>query len=118
MPVHTRLSPVALSPVCELTVFRLVQESLNNIAKHAQASQVTVTLAPEGAQVQVQVQDNGVGFDPAAVGSARHGLVGMRYRVQAEGGRLLVNAAPGQGTVLQAWLPALAAGTPPAPVQA
>ena len=105
IPVHTRLSPVSLPQASELTVFRLVQESLNNIAKHAQATQVQVELTQQGAEVAVCVTDNGTGFDAAAVGVGRHGLVGMRYRVQAEGGRLVVSSAPGHGTELRAWLP-------------
>ena len=110
VPVQTQLSPVSLIPTSELTVFRLVQESLNNIAKHAQASRIEVELSAQGDEVAVCIRDNGVGFDAGAVGTARHGLVGMRYRVQAEGGRLLVSSAPGHGTELRAWLPTAPAG--------
>ena len=105
VPVHTRLDPVDLAPDSELTTFRLVQEALNNIAKHACCAEVTVSLGARAGQAWVQVSDDGVGFDPDRTGLARHGLVGMRYRVQAEGGRLLVQSAPGQGTQIQAWLP-------------
>jgi signal transduction histidine kinase len=106
VPVHTNFAPVALSPSAELTVFRLVQEALNNIAKHAHASEVTITLGvqPDG-QAMVSVRDNGRGFVPAQTRHASHGLVGMRYRVQAEAGQLTVHAAPGLGTLVQAVLP-------------
>ena len=109
--LHQRFSPVSLSPASELTVFRLVQESLNNVAKHARAKTITVELSALPGQVAVRIQDDGVGFDSARVGTGRHGLVGMRYRVQAEGGTLVVKASPGQGTELTALLPA---GTSPA----
>ena len=114
LPVSTDLRPVALPASAELTVFRLVQESLNNIAKHAQASQVQVSLQPQGDRAVLQVRDNGVGFDPAAVGAGRHGLVGMRYRVQAEQGRLTVQSRPGEGVLLQVDLPQQAADGPAA----
>jgi signal transduction histidine kinase len=104
--LHTHIEPVALTPSCELTVFRLVQESLTNIAKHANARHISVDVHGAGAQVDVRIRDDGVGFDMLTVGAARHGLVGMRYRVQAEGGVLTVSAQPGQGTEVHASLPA------------
>jgi signal transduction histidine kinase len=103
--VQTQFSPVTLSASSDLTLFRLVQESLNNIAKHAQAQSITVEVAEREGQAWVSVVDDGVGFDSGAVRLARHGLVGMRYRVQAEGGQLEVRSAPGQGTRVQARLP-------------
>lgn len=105
--VHTALAPVAMSRSAELTTFRLVQEALNNIAKHAQAAQVTVAVAQQGDMAAVSVSDDGVGFDLAKVALGSHGLVGMRYRVQAEGGQLSIVAAPGAGTRVQALLPLL-----------
>ncbi len=108
--VQTALAPVALSRSADLTAFRLVQESLNNIAKHAQAGQVTVTLAPQGDMAAIRVSDDGAGFDPARLAQGSHGLVGMRYRVQAEGGQLNIQTAPGTGTQVQALLPLLARG--------
>ena len=105
LPVSTDLQPVRLTASAELTVFRLVQESLNNIAKHARAHQVWVSLQPQAERARLLVRDDGVGFDPAAVGNGRHGLVGMRYRVQAEQGSLTVRSTPGQGVLLQVDLP-------------
>jgi signal transduction histidine kinase len=109
--METVLSPVKLSPSADLTAFRLVQESLSNIAKHAQAKHVVVTVASEDGMAAIRVDDDGVGFDMAGrsanglspVGS--HGLVGMRYRVQAEGGTLRIQSAPDKGTRVQALLP-------------
>ena len=121
LPVVTAFEPVTLAPATELTVFRLVQESLNNVAKHAAASMVQVWLQDHGSTATVTVQDDGTGFDMSHTGLARHGLVGMRYRVQADGGQLSLQSAPGQGTRLSAALPQVqtqppaAAGGPPGP---
>ena len=105
----TRFAPVAMSPAADLTAFRLVQESLSNIAKHAQAGQVTVDVGVEGGMAAIRVGDDGIGFDPARLALGSHGLVGMRYRVRAEGGQLHIDAAPGAGTRVQALLPLAAA---------
>ncbi|MEY2890732.1 MAG: hypothetical protein RJA98_640 [Pseudomonadota bacterium] len=126
--IDAQIDAVALTPSSELTVFRLVQESLNNIAKHARAKHITLVVRPiagVGAavadaavvdalgaapeHVEVRIQDDGAGFDTGKVGVARHGLVGMRYRVQAEGGVLTVSSQPGQGTAVHASLPAAVA---------
>ena len=103
--VHQDLSPVKLRPSAELMVYRLVQEAITNITKYAKARQVWVSLAAQGSQVQVSVRDDGVGFDPAKKPGSAYGLVGMRFRVEAERGVLTVVSAPGQGTRIQASLP-------------
>ena len=105
VPVHTDFHAVAIKPAAELTAFRLVQESLSNIAKHARARTVWVTLVEEPRHMLITVRDDGSGFDPAAVGAGHHGLVGMRYRVQAEEGDLSVQSAPGAGTQISARVP-------------
>jgi signal transduction histidine kinase len=99
---------VDLSPASQLTVYRLVQEALTNVAKYARATEVEVTLAADGERgVRVAVRDNGVGFDADVERAATHGLIGMRYRVEAEGGSMRLVSAPGQGTLIEATLPAL-----------
>ena len=103
--VRTVLEPVALDDNAQMTAYRLVQESLTNIAKYARASDVTISLSQQDGQVEVGVLDNGVGFDPGQVRPTAHGLLGMRYRVEAEGGRLEVDSAPGQGCHVRGWLP-------------
>jgi signal transduction histidine kinase len=105
LSVCTALQPVSLDDGAQITVYRLVQESLTNIAKYAQASNVSVSLSQHDGQVQVAVRDNGVGFDTTAVRASAHGLLGMRYRVEAEGGRLQVDSQPGLGCHVRAWLP-------------
>ena len=97
----------------ELTVYRLVQESLTNIAKYAAASAVKVSVRVRGDQLHVHVQDDGRGFDARKVGQGHHGLLGMRYRVESQGGRLFVHSAPGKGTIITAHLPLLAAAATP-----
>jgi signal transduction histidine kinase len=107
--VKTCLEPVALSPAAELTVYRLVQEAFTNIAKYAKATQVEVGLADGGDFAEVYVRDNGIGFDLRASAPSAHGLLGMRYRVNAEGGQLRIESKPGDGTRIMAALPKLRA---------
>ena len=103
--VECALSPVKLDPNAELMVYRLVQEAITNISKYARARRVWVNLAARDAHVEVFVRDDGVGFDTAASTSSGFGLKGMRFRVEAEGGRLAVVSAPGQGTQVKVTLP-------------
>jgi signal transduction histidine kinase len=112
LSVRTVLQPVMLDENAQMTVYRLVQESLTNIAKYARASDVTVSLSQQDGQVRVGVLDDGIGFDPASIRPTAHGLLGMRYRVEAEGGRLQLDSAPGQGCHVRAWLPAGPVQTP------
>ena len=99
---------VDLSPAAQLTIYRLVQEALTNIAKYAQATEVEVKLAAiDDRGVHVAVRDNGVGFDTTVQRDASHGLIGMRYRVEAEGGSMQISSTPGQGTLIEATLPSL-----------
>ena len=67
--------------------------------------------AATAAEVEVSVRDDGVGFDTTAAPASAYGLVGMRFRVEAEGGTLALQSAPGQGTCVQVWLPQVARGT-------
>lgn len=91
-------------------VFRVVQESLTNVARHALASEVVISVRRNGTRLQVVVSDDGKGFDTVAVGKARgFGLFGMRERILALGGTLRIKSAPGQGTAVSIRLP-LASG--------
>lgn len=114
IPVDKRLETVSLSPAAELTVYRLVQEALTNITKYAKARHVTVELAARGDQVHVEVHDDGIGFEPHAASASSHGLFGMRYRVEAEGGQLSIDTSPGAGTRIGAVLPCLRRAEAPA----
>lgn len=104
--VVDQLEPVEVGPAAQLTIYRLVQEALTNVVKYAKASEVVVTLqAPGGGGALVSVRDNGVGFDTDVPRLARHGLIGMRYRVEAEGGTMRLSSKPGEGTLIEATLP-------------
>lgn len=103
--VDCDLAPVSLAPAAQMVVYRLVQESINNITKYAKASHVWLGLAARDGRVAVSVRDDGVGFDPSATRSTAYGLVGMRFRVAAEHGTLTVVSMPGHGTSIQVSLP-------------
>ncbi|MET0209302.1 MAG: CHASE3 domain-containing protein [Burkholderiaceae bacterium] len=106
VPIDCELeNDIALSPSAQLTAFRLVQEGLTNMAKYAQASKATVVLRREFAQAFVSVTDDGQGFDTTHKALGSHGLLGMRFRVEAERGQLQLHSVPGQGTEIRAWLP-------------
>ena len=106
--VHCELAPVRLAASAELVVYRLVQEAITNISKYARASQVWIGLASRDGRVEVSVRDNGVGFDASAPPISAYGLMGMRFRAEAERGSLSVVSAPGTGTCVQVTLPELA----------
>ena len=103
--VATNLETVELDGSSQLTVYRLVQESLTNVGKYAQAEQIDISVRNQGEQIEVDIKDNGNGFDVADVRTATHGLAGMRHRVEAAGGRFAVESTPGEGTRISAALP-------------
>ena len=82
-----------------------MQESLTNIGKYAQAHNVTISLQNFNSYVNVEVKDDGKGFDPAESRLSSHGLAGMRHRVEAGGGHLTVTSRPGNGTCISAVVP-------------
>lgn len=105
LQVHSVLEPVSLNENAELMVYRLVQEALTNISKHAKAHEVWVSLGLRAGLVEVTVRDDGAGFDTQVQPTSAYGLVGMRFRVEAEGGTLTVVSARGQGTLIQVRMP-------------
>jgi PAS domain S-box-containing protein len=91
-------------------IYRIVQESLTNISKYAQASQATVTVRKVGADIRLAVRDNGKGFQPdrLATGSKEKsglGLMGMQERLRLVDGQFTVESAPGKGTTVRATIP-------------
>ncbi len=104
IPVEQDLQEISLPPECALVVYRIVQEALTNIAKYAQARQVSLRLALDGEHALVQIRDDGRGF-AATQRTLGHGLAGMRFRVASIGGQLTVESAPGQGTTIRARIP-------------
>ena len=103
--VHTTLAPVRLGAAAELVVYRIVQESITNVTKYARASQVWVSLGGVGGWVLLSVRDDGIGFDTRQRPGSAFGLLGMRFRIEAEGGALRLVSAPGQGTCIDVRLP-------------
>ena len=99
-----------LPPGLEGAFLRICQESLANVIKHANATQLSVSLAFDGSQVRLAIQDNGVGFDPTAPRtqdreSGGFGLINMRERARLLGGEFTARSEPGLGTLVEAVLP-------------
>jgi PAS domain S-box-containing protein len=92
-----------LSPLVQATVYRVLQEALTNVARHAGARSVSVRLARRAGSVELRVQDDGAGFKPG--NSGRLGLRGMRERAALLGGSLKVESRPGAGTTITAHIP-------------
>jgi signal transduction histidine kinase len=103
--VTTELEAVELDEPRQLTVYRLVQESLTNVGKYAEAKHVAVMVQDHGNHVEVEISDDGKGFNVTDVRPSTHGLAGMRHRVEAAGGRLTVISTPGKGSRISAVLP-------------
>ncbi len=90
-----------------LCLFRVAQEALNNVARHAGAREASVNLRQMDGGLRLAVRDDGVGFDPAIPGKGRRlGLASMRERVRLVNGTLDIESAPGRGTAIVAWIPA------------
>jgi signal transduction histidine kinase len=103
---HTVEQAVDLDEARAVVVFRIVQESLTNVMRHACASHVSVTLCCDGNTLELEVRDNGHGFDPIAAAAAiSFGLLGMRERAHGLGGRVDIISAPGQGVVVGLTIP-------------
>ncbi|MDO5633832.1 MAG: sensor histidine kinase [Micrococcus sp.] len=94
-----------LSPAIEVALFRVAQESLTNVAKHADASRVGVTLSYTGTDVLLDVRDDGRGYaEPTGAG---FGLTSMRQRIRGIGGQVEIQSEPGEGTSVSACVPAI-----------
>ena len=94
----------------ELALYRILQEALNNVERHARARQVTVQLKKSGGFVQLIIKDDGSGFDPDRITTGRKikgglGLLSMRERAAYVGGVFKVKSARGAGTVIEVRIP-------------
>ena len=116
---ETLIDEVQTNRETSLTIFRLLQEGLNNITKYAEASRVSIILQQRGNVLDLRIQDNGKGFDVQEAMRKSHGLPGMLHRVEALSGSFRVHSAIGKGTSIQAILPKplldthSSGGTPP-----
>ena len=98
----TGVEPGQLSAEAELAFYRVTQEALNNVVKHAHASRVDVILERRDSAITLLIEDDGVGFDPADAESAAHGIgiAGMRERAALCGAVLEIESAVGEGTTV------------------
>lgn len=102
---------VAVAPEPALALFRIAQESLTNIRKHAHASQVKLALSIKADELELEIADDGQGFNTGPVRRRHHGLMGMKHRVQMCAGQFLLTSRPGAGTRIVVRIPL----APPAP---
>jgi signal transduction histidine kinase len=102
---HSALGELRLPGEVETTLYRVVQESLTNIVKHANAHNVSVSIARRGPTVAAVIEDDGAGFDQRAVREEGVGLLGMRERLSFVDGRLEIESRPGAGTTIVAEVP-------------
>jgi signal transduction histidine kinase len=103
--VESSLSEERLPPEAETLLYRLVQEALTNVVKHAGAEMVSIVVARRGSGVSAVVEDDGRGFAAEEVRDGALGIVGMRERLGLLGGTLAVESTPGAGTSLVAYVP-------------
>lgn len=102
--LETTGTVVRAAPGTEAAVFRAAQEALANVAKHAQAAKVQITLTYLSDTLLLDVADDGTGFDPGDE-TGGYGLAGMRQRLSRVGGTLTVESSPGAGTILNVSVP-------------
>jgi two-component system nitrate/nitrite sensor histidine kinase NarX len=84
----------------QVALYRICQEALNNVAKHAGASAVEIHLQQEGSSVEISIRDDGRGFDPGSTPPGHYGLSMMRERAETVGANLSITSEPGRGTEL------------------
>jgi signal transduction histidine kinase len=106
LEANTEDIPKTLRQDVALCLFRIAQEGLRNVARHAGASQTEVCLRRLDGGLQLAVRDNGAGFDPGQPRAGMSlGLASMRQRVQLLGGKIDIESGPGHGTAILAWVP-------------
>ena len=103
--LESQLGEGRLATEAETTLYRVIQEALTNVIKHAGAERVSILLQRKNSAVVAVVEDDGSGFDPASTRADALGLAGMRERVSLAGGRLQVESTPGSGTTVVAEVP-------------
>jgi signal transduction histidine kinase len=103
--LEAQLGDARLPSEVETALYRIVQEALTNVVKHAEAKRVSILLTQRDASVAAVVEDDGAGFDPAGVGDDVLGLAGMRERVGLVGGRLRIESGGETGTTIVAEVP-------------
>ena len=103
---HAESVPLSLSSDVALCLYRVAQESLNNIRKHAETGEASVTLAGHPGEIVLSIEDFGKGFQPEEVrGKGGLGLVSMEERIRLVDGELTIQSKPGDGTTIQIRVP-------------
>ena len=109
MNVNVDAIDTKLSDIQEMNVFRIAQEALTNVIKHAEATKIWLTLKNNGETIVLQVKDNGKGFDVPRkrnlLKASRFGIVGIMERARIAGGNVKVESADGQGTTVTVVVP-------------
>ena len=110
---HLPADDIQLDEQTEIALFRVAQESLTNAAKYARASKVSIALQVGDGEVALRIADNGVGITPADLQRTHtHGLLGMRQRVAAHGGRFDIQRGVPNGTDIHVVMPSVSTATP------
>jgi signal transduction histidine kinase len=97
--------PNHVPPEASLCLYRILQESMRNTARHSGATHMHIVLTGHGSAVELIVRDDGNGFDVEETGNGGIGLLSMRERIAIAAGELSIDSAPGQGTTLRARVP-------------
>jgi two-component system sensor histidine kinase UhpB len=102
---HTQFEEIHLNKNAEISMFRILQESFTNIAKHAQATEVTVDIKKENGNYSLEIHDNGIGFNPNQPQSSKFGIIGMKERAKLIGGEVSISSQAGKGTIIKLIVP-------------
>jgi len=104
-----------LDSIVETVLFRVVQEALNNVLRHAQARQAHVLIQFSPQEIILKISDSGIGFSPELSLNPPHGwgLAGMRERVDLIGGQLKIGSEPGRGVIVEVTVPDMGLSAPP-----
>jgi signal transduction histidine kinase len=105
LEVMEHVPEVVLDPEVRHHLFLVVREAINNVIKHSQATQATLSFKMVDNTMEIRIDDNGRGFAAAAASSRRHGLANMRARIEQLGGKFQVSGEPGRGTSIRILLP-------------
>lgn len=96
---------IPLADARATALFRIIQESLTNIVRHANASEVSINITLDDGMLRLEISDNGCGFDPDAIGNHSFGLLGISERLEALAGNLVIHSSPGCSTTLHITMP-------------
>jgi len=100
-----KVQSARFEPLLEATIYRIIQQAINNIQCHSRASQAKIRLSQQDNWIHLEIQDWGIGFDPSSVSEDRFGLQGIRERARLMRGRAVIESAPGKGTHINVDLP-------------